>query len=165
MFIRKLRDYRLRKHFRRFNVEYSGNGYFEDLELIKFHGDSYIGPEAYWSAKGGIEIEKNVIFGPRTVIWTYNHNFRSDEMVPYDTEIIREKVIIRKNVWIGLGAMLLPGVEVGEGSVVAAGSIVSKNVPPLSIVAGNPAKVIGERSEAQYEAAKINQYQVQKFLK
>lgn len=165
MLIRKLRDHRLRKYFRRYDVEYSGNGYFEDLDLVKFHGFSYIGPDAYWSAKGGIEIGKNVIFGPKTVIWTYNHNFRSDKMVPYDTEIICKKVIISENVWVGLGAMLLPGVEVGEGSVVAARSVVTKNVPALSVVAGNPAKVVGKRSDQQYEAAKINQYLVRKFLK
>ena len=61
MFIRKLRDHRLRKYFRRNNVEYTENGYFENLDLVKFHGFSYIGPDAYWSAKGGIEIGKNVI--------------------------------------------------------------------------------------------------------
>lgn len=51
-------------------------------------------------------------------------------------------VIIHKHTWIAVGATILPGVEVGEGSIVAAGSIVYKDVPPLTMVAGNPAKVI-----------------------
>ncbi len=56
-------------------------------------------------------------------------------------------VVIRDNVWIGMGAVILKGVTIGENSVVAAGAIVTKNVPPNVIVAGNPAKVVKELGE------------------
>jgi len=58
----------------------------------------------------------------------------------YDTKI--EKVIIENNVWIGMDALILRGVTIGEGSIVAARAVVTKDVPPYSIVAGNPSKVV-----------------------
>ena len=53
-------------------------------------------------------------------------------------------VIIKKNAWIAISVTILPGVTVGEGSIVAAGSVVTKDVPPFCMVAGAPAKVIRE---------------------
>jgi acetyltransferase-like isoleucine patch superfamily enzyme len=53
-------------------------------------------------------------------------------------------VTIEKNVWIGIGAIILPGVTVGEGSIVSAGSVVTREVPPHYLVAGNPARHIKE---------------------
>lgn len=58
---------------------------------------------------------------------------------------------IDNNVWIGANTIIMPNVIIGEGSVVGAGSVVTKNIPSLSIVAGNPAKIINTRSEIQYE--------------
>jgi acetyltransferase-like isoleucine patch superfamily enzyme len=52
------------------------------------------------------------------------------------------KVVIRRGAYIGVGAIILPGVTVGEGAIVGAGSVVTKDVPRLSVVAGNPARVI-----------------------
>ena len=58
-------------------------------------------------------------------------------------EIIKiTNIIIEKNVWIGVGATVLPGVTVGEGSIIAAGAVVNENVPPMTIVGGIPAKII-----------------------
>ena len=56
-------------------------------------------------------------------------------------------VVIRKNAWVAVGATILPGVEIGEGAIVAAGSIVNKDVPPMVMVAGAPAKVVKDFSE------------------
>ena len=56
---------------------------------------------------------------------------------------IGEPIVIEDNVWIGAGAIILPGVTVGKGSVVGAGSVVTRNVPPFTVVAGNPARPIG----------------------
>lgn len=60
-----------------------------------------------------------------------------------DWQVVKTKpIIIRKNAWIGMNCIILKGVEIGEGAVVAAGSVVTKNVPPFTVVAGNPAKPI-----------------------
>jgi maltose O-acetyltransferase len=62
--------------------------------------------------------------------------------------VIGEPVVIEDHVWIGSRAMILGGVTLGRGAVVAAGAIVTRDVPPLAIVAGIPARVVGERPES-----------------
>lgn len=87
---------------------------------------------------GGIVIEDDVLIGPKVSIITENHPVN-----PNDRKILDLKsVIIKRNAWIGANAIILPGVTIGENSVVAAGSVVTKDVPPNSFVAGIPAKII-----------------------
>lgn len=119
-------------------------------ENLFFKGTCYIGPDAFWSAKGGISIGNNVIFGPETVLWSFNHDYKSDKFIPYGGGDILKKITIEDNVWIGMRAIVLPGVHIGEGAIIAAGSVVVKDVPPFSIVGGNPAKIVGERDKDKY---------------
>ena len=115
----------------------------------------YIGPHSFWDATGGIHIGTNVMFGPHTKIWSLNHNFyEGAEYLPYDYYDILKPVTIEDNAWVGLGAMLCPGITVGEGAIVGMGAIVTKDVPPLGIVGGNPAKVLRHRNEAEYNVLK-----------
>jgi acetyltransferase-like isoleucine patch superfamily enzyme len=137
-------------------VEISGNGYFEFSERITVNGHVYIGPRAYWSAKGGIVLGDNVIFGPMTTLWSYNHNHRSERFLPYgppEEDLLRQ-IVVEDDVWVGLRATVLSGVTLGYGSVVGAGAVVARDVPPLCIVAGNPARPIGMRDAAMYERLK-----------
>lgn len=145
-----LNDYKLRSHLKKNKVSTGGRVYIEYPENIQFEGNIYIGPGAYWSAKGGIEIRKNVIFGPKTTIWTYNHNHKSNEIFPYDENDILKSVLIKEDVWIGLNSIIMPGVIINEGAIVAAGSVVVKDVPRCAIVAGNPASIVGHRDELAY---------------
>ena len=64
-----------------------------------------------------------------------------------DIPILTDEVIIKKNAYIGAGAIILPGVTIGESSIVAAGAVVTKDVPPRTIVTGIPAKVVGSIDE------------------
>ena len=89
---------------------------------------------------GGITIEDNVMIGPRVNISSENHPVEIDTR----KTLVPRNVTIKKNAWIGAGATLLPGVTVGENSVVAAGALVNKSVPPNVVVAGVPAKIIKE---------------------
>jgi len=87
---------------------------------------------------GGITIEDNVQIGPRVNITSENHpldpaNRKSLDLKP---------VVIKRNAWIGAGATILPGVTIGENSVVAAGAVVNKDVPANTVVGGVPAKII-----------------------
>jgi acetyltransferase-like isoleucine patch superfamily enzyme len=153
--IKSLRDnYVFRK--RSILVAFSGGGYFEYKVNISFKGTCYIGPHAYWSGKGGIEIGNNVIFGPNTTIWSTSHNIHSKKSIPYGdkSEDLNAPVKIGDNTWIGLGAIILKGVTIGEGAVIGAGSVVTKDVPPCAIVVGNPGKVINYRDEQEYNRLK-----------
>lgn len=105
----------------------------------------YIGPEAYWYGYGSINIGDGTIIGPQSTIWSANHNYQSQTMVPYDEEIIEKPITIGSACWIGFGVKLCPGINIGDGVVVAMGSVVTKSIPSYSIVGGNPAKIIGQR--------------------
>jgi acetyltransferase-like isoleucine patch superfamily enzyme len=88
--------------------------------------------------QGGVYIGENSLIGHNVVLATLNH-----DMDPYHRADLHPKPIhIGKRVWIGSGSMILPGITIGDNSIVGAGSIVTKDVPPNVIVAGNPAKFI-----------------------
>ncbi|MBQ7243067.1 MAG: sugar O-acetyltransferase [Bacilli bacterium] len=86
---------------------------------------------------GIIEIQDGVLIGPDVKIATMNHDLKERHHKFYF-----KKVTIKKNAWICIGAILCPGVTIGENSVVAAGAVVTKDVPDNTIVGGNPAKII-----------------------
>ncbi len=87
---------------------------------------------------GGISIEDHVLIGPRVNLVTENH-----PADPSDRRaLITKPIVIKRNVWIGAAATILPGVTIGENSIVAAGAVVSKDVPANTIVGGVPAKII-----------------------
>ena len=87
-------------------------------------------------AAGGITIEDGAMIGPNVRIVTDNHDF-DNRMV-----LRCKPVRIGRRAWIGVGAIILPGVTIGENAVVAAGAVVTKDVAPNTIVGGNPAKFI-----------------------
>ena len=87
-------------------------------------------------AAGGITIDDGAMIGPNVRIVTDNHDF-DNRMV-----LRCKPVHIGRNAWIGVGAIILPGVTIGENAVVAAGAVVTKDVEANTIVGGNPAKII-----------------------
>lgn len=133
------------------NVEITINSIFGNPENIKIADHVYIGPDAYIWAVGGLEIEENVIIGPRITIHTSNHRYENSEMLPYDGTSVLKPVKIERNVWIGSNVLVCPGVRIGEGAVVAMGSVVTKDVPPCAVVGGNPAQIIKYRDIDHYK--------------
>lgn len=87
---------------------------------------------------GGIMLEDHVLIGPQVKLVTENHPLNPEER----KALICKPIVIKRNVWIGAGATILPGVTVGENAVVAAGAVVSKDVPANTVVGGIPAKFI-----------------------
>lgn len=87
---------------------------------------------------GGITVGDNVLIGPKVNLVSENHPIDPTQR----NSLIGKPIVIKKNAWIGAAATILPGITVGENSIVAAGSIVTKDVPDNCIVAGNPAKQI-----------------------
>ncbi|MFO7823378.1 MAG: acyltransferase [Cyclobacterium sp.] len=112
---------------------------------LKVGDQSSIGPYSYIGCSGYIEIGNNVMMSPRVSIYAENHVFEDTGRPMIEQGVHRSFVIIEDDCWIASHAVILAGVTVGKGSVVAAGSIVTRDVPPFSVVAGNPAKVIKTR--------------------
>lgn len=96
--------------------------------------------------EGPVSIGDNVMMAPNCKFYTRNHIF-ADTGIPMNRQGLSDPkpIIICDDVWIGTGSIILPGVTIGKGSIVGAGSVVTKNVPAYSVVAGNPAKVIKQR--------------------
>ena len=95
---------------------------------------------------GRVIIGKNVLMAPEVVIYTVNHNYIDKNYTIISQGYSDEQpVVIEDDVWLCRRAMIMPGVHIGKGAVVAAGAIVTKDVPPYSVVGGNPAKVIRYR--------------------
>jgi acetyltransferase-like isoleucine patch superfamily enzyme len=90
--------------------------------------------------RGGLRIGSKVNISPEALILTAEHDARSPDFAG-----VESGVVIADRVWIATRAMVLPGSRVGEGAVVAAGAVVRGEVEPWSIVAGNPARQVGER--------------------
>jgi acetyltransferase-like isoleucine patch superfamily enzyme len=112
---------------------------------LKVGNNSSIGPYAYIGCSGYIEIGDNVMMSPRVSIYSENHNFSETTLPMIEQGVTRSFVKIEDDCWLAANSVILAGVTVGKGSVVAAGSIVTKDVPPYSIVAGNPARIIKSR--------------------
>jgi acetyltransferase-like isoleucine patch superfamily enzyme len=116
---------------------------------IVLGNDVYIGPGAIFLSITVISIGNKVMFGPDVKILGGDHNVSEIGRYMYDVKVKLPEndlpVTIEDDVWVGSGAFILKGVTIGRGAVVAAGSIVTKDVEPYSIVAGIPAKKIKMR--------------------
>ncbi|HHQ4761186.1 MAG: acyltransferase [Aeromonas veronii] len=113
-------------------------------EGIYIGNGSAIGVNSYLGCSGFIYIGDDVIIGPNFTAIAENHNFE-DKNIPIKMQGVKRSAIkIADNVWIGCNVTILAGVEIGTGSVIAAGAVVTKSLPPGSLAAGIPARVIRE---------------------
>jgi len=95
---------------------------------------------------GKVTIGNNVMMAPECIIHTINHNFqRTDIPMNMQGNSDEKPVVIGDDVWIGSRVIILPNVKIGSGAILAAGAIVTKDVPEYAIVGGNPAKIIKYR--------------------
>ena len=93
-----------------------------------------------------VQIGSNVMFGPRVNVFTDSHPL--DPIVRTRKLVYGKPVIIGDRVWIGGGAILCPGVQIGKDSVIGAGSVVTHDIPPRTVAAGNPCRVIRKLTDA-----------------
>ncbi len=99
------------------------------------------------NAAGGVKIGDNTLIGPKVIIYSQNHRFDIEGVLIRKQGYILKEVIIGKNVWIAARATILPGVNIGDNSVIGSNTLVSKNIPPNSLVVGNPGRVIRKINE------------------
>jgi acetyltransferase-like isoleucine patch superfamily enzyme len=109
---------------------------------IKIGRDSLIGEYCVIRGQGGVQIGDRVYTSPFTQIIAVNHVFDDPNRPFVEQGITAQGIVIEDDVWLGAGAVITDGVTVGKGSVVAAGAVVTKDVPPHTVVGGVPAKVI-----------------------
>ncbi len=107
---------------------------------IRIGRDSLVGEYSVIRGQGGVTIGDRVYTSPFTQIIAVNHVFDDPGRPFVDQGITAEGIVIEDDVWLGAGAIITDGVHVGKGAVVAAGAVVTKDVPPHTVVAGVPAK-------------------------
>lgn len=102
--------------------------------------DCFVAENVCLDARGGLRIEESVSVNTGAQIWTAQHDWKSP-----DFAYVSAPVHVGHHSWISARSVVIPGTTVGVGAVVAAGTVVTKDVPSWSLVGGNPAKVIGAR--------------------
>lgn len=107
--------------------------------------DVVITENAFINAGGSVTIGDNTIIGPYVKIWSINHRYESLTIPIWKQGWEKHPVKIGQGVWIGAGAIILPGVTIGEGAVIGAGAVIPKDIPAYSIAVGNPGRVVGSR--------------------
>ena len=136
------------------HVEITRDSIFGDSENISLGNYVYIGPEAYFWGSGGITIENNVIIGPRVTVLSSSHRYEGAETIPYDGTTLLGPVHFSSHVWVGACSTIVPSVTIGEGAVIAMGSVVTRDVPSCAVVGGNPADVLKYRDREAFEQLK-----------
>jgi acetyltransferase-like isoleucine patch superfamily enzyme len=105
--------------------------------------DTVIHPYFHAGAAESVTIGKDVLIASRVYVSDHDHVYNHPTLpARWSKELVTRPVIIEDGVWIGEGCVILKGVTIGKRSVIAANSVVTKDVPPLTVVGGNPAKTI-----------------------
>lgn len=145
------------KHFRRIFLNFYHDvniakgvpiysGFYWWKGMLRIGEGSSIGFDNHFDCRRGIEIGRNVDTATNVMIWSLHHDYNDANFC-----VKGGKVIIEDYVWLGSRCMILPGVTIGEGAVVAAGAVVCKDVEPYTVVGGVPAKVIARRDKKDYK--------------
>ena len=133
-------------------VNFLGNnriGRFTTIQgsgLMSFGENSFCNDFCVFGVNEKIIIGQNVMIADAVSIRDTDHNHDDINIPMVNQGIITSPVIVGDDVWVGYGATILKGVEIGNGAIIAAGSVVTKNVPPLAVVGGIPAKIIKMRN-------------------
>ncbi|MBT0044281.1 MULTISPECIES: acyltransferase [Vibrio] len=129
------------------------NGY------TRFNNQSFIGHDFNSNGlrvlgRGKVTIGHKFHCGFGGIILTENHEYKNSNTLPYGSDYDVRNVDIGNNVWLGINVTILPGVSIGEGAIVQAGSTVVEDIPPLAICGGHPAKVFSYRDLEHYTKLK-----------
>jgi acetyltransferase-like isoleucine patch superfamily enzyme len=141
------------------NINFIQQGGYElmiagDLSKFSIHHTSHLKSSTFIECSGGVTIGRFFHVGRGLTIYSSKHDYTNAHKIPYDEVIVFGPVKIDDFVWIGANVTILPGVSIGEGAIVGAGTLVTKDVAPLAVVGGNPAQVIGFRDKDYFNKLK-----------
>lgn len=139
------------------NLKYVHQGHFAPLvESSPGMGHFKIGigcalkSDTYIDYRGGVVIGDYFHTGRGLNIFTSNHDYEGGEAIPYGNKDILKEVVIGNWVWCGSNVTIVPGVHIGDGAVIGAGAVVTKDVPECAVVGGNPARVLKYRDKETF---------------
>jgi len=112
----------------------------------------HIGADAYINCTGGVSIGDHSVLSRRVTIYSYDHNFKNPETLPYDRGISARPVCIGRYVWIGMNVTIAPGTTIGDGAVIGMGTVVSGTIPENAIVVSAKARVVAYRDSESVRA-------------
>lgn len=113
---------------------------------LEIDDNTYIGPHSLIGAGGPVSIGRDIAFGAYVQLLAENHEF-SDPSTPINEQgVTRRGIVVEDGCWLGNSVIVLDGVRIGARSVIGAGSVVTRDVPPESIAVGNPARVVRSRA-------------------
>lgn len=146
-YIDVIRNYLFRKAFKSAgkNIYIRSFCRFYYPENFSIGESSLIGARSHIFCDTDVSVGENCLFGPELIIYTADHNFKDKSRLVNDQGSVKRPVSIGNDVYIGARVIILPGVKIGNGAVVAAGAVVTKDVPEYTVVGGVPAKQIGTR--------------------
>lgn len=124
------------------NVRFWEGGHIDSPSKLRIGNNVSINRRCTINAGGGVTIGDNTLIGPGVVIYSQNHRYEKRDLLINSQGYVLKSVTIEDNVWIAANSIILPGVTIGRGSVIGSGSVVTRDVPSYSVVAGSPAKVI-----------------------
>lgn len=116
---------------------------FRNKESISIGNDTGIGAFVHVWGGGGVTIGDRVLIASHVVITSATHDYNDDCM--RFAPVITKPIFIEDDVWIGAHSVIMPGVTIGKGAVIGAGSVVTKSIPEMAIAVGSPAKVLKYR--------------------
>ena len=122
---------------------------------FSIHETSHLKSNTLLECGGGIKIGRYFHTGRGLTVFSTNHDYNGGEAIPYSSKEVAKPVVIKDFVWCGANVTILPGVTIGEGAVVAACAVVTKDVPPMAVVGGNPARVLKYRDKERFQRLKL----------
>jgi acetyltransferase-like isoleucine patch superfamily enzyme len=120
---------------------------------IRLGKRAYIGHDSVLYGSGDLDIGNDVLIGPGVILTSQGHRFDAVGLAIREQPLLFAPVCIGDDVWIGAGAVVLPGVRIGNGAVVAGGAVVNRDVAAFEVVAGVPAQVLKKRPHELHKAA------------
>lgn len=122
--------------------------YIDDYRNLVVGSDVSISKGAMFICAGGVTLGDEAMIGYGAQLVTAGHTITDVGESMRFSGLTIAPIVVERGAWVGAGAILLPGVTLGEGSVVAAGAVITKDVEPFTVVAGVPGKVVGSREHS-----------------